>query len=114
MKNILALVAVVVLGVISQSCTIPQLERAGARLEEGQDKLTQGLQLVQTGLGAVQGTVASMKQADTNQDGKVSISEMVAYLSLFLSGGGTLISAKGDRRIQTQVDELWDKTHKSP
>lgn len=112
MKHLLALVAVVVLGVISSSCTIPQLERTGARLAEGQNKLEQGLQLVQTGLGAVQGTVANLKQADTNQDGKVSVSEMISYLALVLGGGGALLSSKGDKKIQVQVDELYDKTHK--
>lgn len=113
MKHILSLVAVVLLGVIFQSCTVPQLQRTSDQIASGQAKLEQGLQLVQTGLGAVQGTVANLQKADTNQDGKVSVSEMISYLALLLGGGGTLLASKGDRKIQMQVDELYDKTHKA-
>lgn len=52
--------------------------------------------------------------ADTNQDGRTSLAEWMAYLGALLGGVGAVGAATARRRahhVEAEVDQLYDATH---
>jgi len=89
-----------------------------ATLDDKLDRMGKATDAVQLGAAAVSGAAnlvaakaAELKQADTNRDGKLSLSEIMAWLAAAGAGVGGLATASASANKQKQIDQLYDATH---
>lgn len=89
-----------------------------ATLDDKLDRMGKATDAVQLGAAAVSGAAnlvaakaSELKQADTNRDGKLSLSEIMAWLAAAGAGVGGLATVSSASNKQKQIDQLYDATH---
>lgn len=92
------------------SCAIPlntegKLDKIGEKINEGAGAINGALALLKL-------TTEQLRGADTNKDGKLSWTELAALLAGLGGLAGAGLSTRKAGIAQTQVDQLYDATHR--
>lgn len=89
------------------SCRLATIDDTLLRVEKATEVIAQVGQAASGAAGMISAKVAELKAADVNKDGKLSLSELMAWLA----SGGVLGAGIYTSTKQKQIDQLYDATH---